>query len=351
MKIASAQLQMASAHASQQEHSIRESMRMWVGQQRPDFAAGNPRNSPDRNPVTISDAGKAAQSADDIKKNIDDAVNKDPELNLIRDMLEFITGDKIKLFDSAELEAHFEQTHVQSAEVAAATSQTQASSGYGLEYDYHESYTETEQTSFSASGTVKTTDGREISFNIQLSMTRSYHEESNVSLRLGDAVRKTDPLVMNFGGTAAQLTDRRFAFDLNSDGNAENINFVGQGSGFLVFDRNQDGKVNNGRELFGPSSGNGFAELSQLDDDKNGWIDANDQKFNALKIWSKTEEGADQVKSLGEAGVGAISLAQIDTPFLIKNNDNQLLGAIRNSGIFLQEAGDTGTIQQIDLTA
>lgn len=351
MKIANAQLQMASTHASQQEHSIRESLRMWVGQQRPDFAALNRNNPPPRNQVNISDAGKAAQSADDIKKNIDDAVDKDPELNLIRDMLEFITGDKIKLFDSSELEAHFEQTHVQSTEVTATTSEAQAAAGYGVEYDYHESYTEMEQTSFSASGTVKTADGREISFNIELSMSRVYHEESNISLRLGDAARKTDPLVLNFAGNAAQLTDRRFAFDLNADGNAENINFVGQGSGFLVFDRNQDNKVNNGSELFGPISGNGFTELSQLDDDKNGWIDENDQKFNDLKIWSKNDSGADQIQSLVEAGVGAISLNNISSPFLIKNNDNQLLGMIRSSGIFLQETGETGTIQQIDLTA
>ena len=44
-----------------------------------------------------------------------------------------------------------------------------------------------EQTSFSASGTVKTADGKEIIFNLQISMERSYHEESSINLKLADA--------------------------------------------------------------------------------------------------------------------------------------------------------------------
>lgn len=220
-----------------------------------------------------------------------------------------------------------------------------------MAYDRHESYTEIEQTSFSASGQVRTADGREIAFDLQLSMARAYHEESDISLRLGDAARKTDPLVLNFSGTAAQLTDQRFAFDLNADGRTEQINFVAPGSGFLVFDRNRDGKVNDGRELFGPSTNDGFQELAALDDDRNGWIDENDAAYEQLQVWTRDGEGKDRLQSLADASVGAIALARIATPFDIKNNDNQLLGQIRNSGIFLQENGTAGTIQQIDLTA
>lgn len=356
MKIASAQLQMASSHASLQQHSVRESMRMWIGQQRPSSEARTPLPQTAHEQLTISDAGKAAQSADDIKKSIDDAVDQDPQLKLIRNMLEFLTGHKIKVFNSAELAASFTQTQAQppsndNESSASSSENNPPPAGYGLEYDYHESYSESETTSFSSSGTVKTADGREINFDVQLSMSRSYSEESNVSLRLGDAARKTDPLVLNFGGSAAQLTDQRFAFDLNADGKTEQINFVSQGSGFLVFDRNKDGKINDGHELFGPTSGDGFAELSQLDDDKNGWIDENDKKFNELQIWSKSSTGADQLQSLSSAGVGAIALTHVSSPFSIKNNANQLLGEVRSSGIFLQESGDTGTIQQIDLTA
>ena len=88
-----------------------------------------------------------------------------------------------------------------------------------------------------------------------------------------------------------------------------------------------------------------------LDDDRNGWIDESDAAFDRLQVWTRDGAGTDRLQSLGEAGVGAIGLGNIATPFDIKNNANQLLGQIRSSGIVLQENGAAGTIQQIDLTA
>lgn len=349
MKIASANLEMASSHASLQRHEVKESLKMWVGQQRPDFAGEGSRGRGSAGEkVSISDAGRAAQSADAIKEAQDKAVDGDPKTMLIRSMLAYFFGKEVKVFDATELQTRIDQVSASTSQISAQS--TPAAAGYGVEYDYHESYTEIEQTRFSASGTVRTADGREISFSLELSMSRSYYEESNVSLRVGDAARKTDPLVLNFSGTAAQLTEQRFAFDLNADGDKEQINFVAPGSGFLVFDRNQDGRINNGSELFGPSTNNGFGELAKLDDDHNGWIDENDAAFNKLQLWTR-DGNQDKLQSLAAAGVGAIALSSINTPFDLKANDNRLLGQIRSSGIFLQEDGAAGTIQQIDLTA
>ena len=347
MKIASANLQMASSHAASQHREAKESLRMWVGQQRPNFAAvSQVQQHPASNPVSISDAGRSAQSADKINSDLDDAVDDDPKLKLIRQMMEMLTGEKIRLVDAKD----FEATATYSSSSNTTVSAAQQSAGFGIEYDARESYTETEKTTFSASGTVKTADGKEISFSIELSMERSYHEESSVSLRLGDAAKKTDPLVLNFAGTAAQLADQRFSFDLNADGENEQINSLKRGSGFLAFDRNQDGRINNGSELFGPSSGSGFAELSTLDDDDNGWIDENDSAYDNLLVWQGSEDGQTGLQSLAESGVGAIALSHISTPFSIKNDANDLLGEIRSSGIFLHHGGETGTIQHVDLT-
>lgn len=349
MKIAGAHLDMASTHASLQRHEVKESLKIWVGQRRPDFAGEASRGrgaAGDR--VSISEAGRAAQSADAIKAEQEAAVDGDPKTALIRSMLEFFLGREVKVFDPSELQARIAQASASTGQGPAQS--TPAAAGYGVEYDYHESYSEIEQTSFSASGTVRTADGRQLSFSLELAMSRSYYEESNVSLRVGDAARKTDPLVLNFSGTATQLSDQRFAFDLDADGDQEQINFVAPGSGFLAFDRNQDGKVNNGSELFGPSSNNGFGELAKLDDDHNGWIDESDAAYTKLQVWTRNS-GQDQLQSLTAAGVGAIALSSINTPFDLKANDNGLLGQIRSSGIFLQEDGAAGTIQQIDLTA
>jgi len=156
--------------------------------------------------------------------------------------------------------------------------------------------------------------------------------------------------VLNFAGTAAQLTDQRFKFDLDSDGKTEDINFVTGGSGFLAFDRNGDGRINDGSELFGARSGDGFAELAALDDDGNGWIDENDAAFDKLRLWSKDAAGEDRLLTLREANVGALSLARVATPFDLKDGGNALLGQIRASGVFLQEDGRAGTMQQVDLT-
>jgi hypothetical protein len=145
------------------------------------------------------------------------------------------------------------------------------------------------------------------------------------------------------------LGDRQFSIDLNADGTAESAHFVAAGSGFLVFDRNADGRINDGREMFGPSSGDGFEELSRLDDDGNGWIDESDQSYARLRVWTKSAAGADQLLTLAETGVGAISLGRIATPFDLKDADNASRGEIRSSGIYLREDGSAGTIQQIDL--
>ncbi|HLO62495.1 MAG TPA: VCBS repeat-containing protein [Azonexus sp.] len=351
MKIVSSTLQMASSHASLQQHEVRERLSMWAGDRpvrREQTAPPAQDRSHDR--VRLSDAGKAAAAKDaSAPASDDESGDSDPRLKLIRSLIELLTGRRIDVFDAHDIKTDAPDTPTATAPPPAETQAPPA--GWGISYDRHESYSEAELTTFSASGKVTTADGREIDFSLQLSMSRSYHTESDVSLRLGDAAKKTDPLVLNFSGTAAQLTDQRFAFDLNADGQAEQINFVAPGSGFLVFDRNRDGKINDGRELFGPTTNDGFQELGALDSDRNGWIDENDPAFNQLQIWTRTDDGNDQLQSLAAAGVGAVSLSRVSSHFDIKNNDNRLLGHIRNSGIFLQESGAAGTIQQIDLTA
>ena len=47
------------------------------------------------------------------------------------------------------------------------------------------------------------------------------------------------------------ISDQKFKFDINADGKEDDISFVGKGSGFLALDKNGDGKINDGSELFG----------------------------------------------------------------------------------------------------
>jgi hypothetical protein len=266
-------------------------------------------------------------------------------------LFHYLTGKDIEVFDARELEPAQPPPDLPQAPSTANAANARPAAGWGVEYDRHESYTETEQTHFSASGTVQTADGREISFRVELSMSRSYHEESDVRLRLGDAARQQkDPLVLNFAGNAAQLLDQRFSFDLDADGTAENINRLAAGSGFLVFDRNGDGKANDGSELFGTKSGDGFADLARLDEDGNGWIDENDAAYASLSLWTPDAAGAGSLQGLKAANVGALALAHVATPFALKDDGNTTQGEIRSTGLYLRENGSVGTVQQVDLS-
>ena len=205
-----------------------------------------------------------------------------------------------------------------------------------------------EQTSFAAQGVVKTADGKEITFSYALEMERQFHSETHESVRAGDALLK-DPLVINFGGTAAQLTDQKFAFDLDADGTKDRIAWVRPGSGFLALDKNGNGTIDDGSELFGAKTGDGFAELAAYDDDKNGWIDEADAVYGRLQVWSKSGT-TDERASLKERNVGAIFLGRQSTPFELKDGANQLQGAVRASGVYVKEDGSgVGSVQQVDL--
>jgi hypothetical protein len=201
---------------------------------------------------------------------------------------------------------------------------------------------------FKAQAAIRTTDGRELTVDIDLRMSREFMQTTHIEMQAGDAPL-IDPLVINWNGSAAELTERKFSFDLDMDGREDQVSFVKPGSGFLALDNNEDGRVNDGSELFGPTLNNGFAELAMHDEDQNGWIDENDSVFDKLRVWTKDEDGNDRLFALGKAGVGAIYLGHADTPFQLKNPSNELQGAIRTSGIYVSETGSAGTIQQIDL--
>lgn len=207
---------------------------------------------------------------------------------------------------------------------------------------------EAEHTAFESVGMAKTADGREIQFGVSVEMSRAFcakyesYTQENYIL--------TDPLVINLDSNVASVSDMKFLFDLDADGKKEEVSFAGSGSGFLALDRNDDGKVNDGSELFGTKSGDGFADLSAFDEDGNGWIDEADSVFKDLKIWTKEEDGKDVLLDLKKADVGAIYLGNANTEFSLKSEDNRNTNAIiRKTGIYLKESGGVGTLQHVDL--
>ena len=123
----------------------------------------------------------------------------------------------------------------------------------------------------------------------------------------------------------------------------------GKGCGFLALDKNDNGKIDDGNELFGTKSGDGFADLREYDSDGNGWIDENDEIFEKLRVWCKDDEGNDILMNLKEADIGAIYLGEQQSEFTMGGADGIRDGVVRSTGIFLRESGTAGTIQHVDL--
>ena len=207
---------------------------------------------------------------------------------------------------------------------------------------------EAEDTYFSTTGKVHTEDGREIDFNVNVGMSREFRQyyEEELNLQPQDMI---DPLIINLDGDVADVSDQTFFFDLDADGVLDQVNQLGSGSGFLALDKNNDGKINDGSELFGTASGDGFRDLARYDEDGNGWIDENDSIWDKLKIWCKDADGNDVLCRLADKGVGAICLQNVGTQFTQQAQDGSVKSIVRNTGVFLYENGNAGTIQHVDM--
>ncbi|WP_455757152.1 hypothetical protein [Sulfurimonas sp.] len=217
--------------------------------------------------------------------------------------------------------------------------------GY-VHMSYKERYEEHESLDFSTMGHIQTDKGS-LDINLNFSMSRSFVVENNI-----DIYSPFDPLVINLNGDIPDLSSDTFSFDLDNDGESDQISKLGSGSGFLALDKNNDGIVNQGSELFGTLTGNGFGELSAYDEDHNSWIDENDSIFDSLQIWLKNEDNNErELVGLGESGIGAIFLDSAASEFTYKTQTNQTLGEMKSSGIFLNEDGSVGNISQIDFAA
>ncbi|WP_410499141.1 FG-GAP repeat domain-containing protein [Chitinibacter sp. S2-10] len=196
----------------------------------------------------------------------------------------------------------------------------------------------TESCSFQSSGKVCLSDGSERQFAVDYTLARSELYATQTRFQM------IDPLVLDLDGVNSSFGAQQ-AFDLDSDGHKEMLNLPD--APLLFVDQNGNGVADNGSELFGPRTGQGFAELAALDSDKNGWLDAGDGSFGLLNLWFA---GQNTVQTLAQAGIGALSVNAVGTPFEFKSG-GQLLGRNIASGVWLGEEQGAGSIRQIDLAS
>ena len=125
--------------------------------------------------------------------------------------------------------------------------------------------------------------------------------------------RYYDPLVMDLDGDGIELTsleNSKVYFDIDGDGFREKTGWVKSDDGLLVFDRNNDGYINDISELFGNQTISGFTELQELDSNNDGQITAADTNFGDLQVWRDLDEDgrsdANELYSLAELNITKI---------------------------------------------
>lgn len=326
MRIGSSAVGMVAEHYSSTRASVSESLVVRQAQAPPVSSA-----------VTFEVSGAAGSGGDPLELPLGYWM----KLTVIAKMIEALTGKKVTI----SLPGRGNSAGSQDAGAVSRARPSAAAPVLSVAYDRSETRVEEEMMSFRAAGRVVTTDGREITFSAELSMSRRFVEENHVSIRIG--TQPKDPLVLNLSGAPIALGGQEFSLDLDLDGEAELLRFLSAGAGFLVLDRDGDGRVTDGSELFGPTTGNGFVELAMLDSDGNGWIDEGDPVFADLRIWLSP----DSLPTLAETGVGAICIDSISTPFSLRNAGNEETGQVRSSGVYLFEQGGAGAVHQIDIMA
>lgn len=374
MKIAQSQVELGYRHHYSERVSVKESLvtrPVTSSDNANNFIEENStRNETLRNDVDLSERGQllasefSAQnstSSDASSIYLDDQTNNsdeglDAKTAQLKMLVEQLAGHEITLSKTS----HYASPQSGVGKSGAGSNsdnsnnvQTQSlqTTRADLIYQYQESYLEQEAGKFSAQGQFITDTGETITIAMSHYSERQFYIENRVEMKVGE-VEVTDPLVLNLGNQnhfGLNLTQDKVDFDIDSDGKTDNIHFATGTSGFLAIDNNKNGKIDDGSELFGALTGDGFSELAKFDKDGNQFIDEGDDVFSNLMFYQKDPQGNDIIIPISELGVGALYLGNTATPFDVKDRDNQLQASVRASSFFLFEDGRSGTLQQIDL--
>lgn len=340
MRIESSELAFHATHQRRDAASERVELETWRA------PAAAPR------PDTLSLSERAIAASALPSPCVDDAQGDSGvslQLSVVKQVLEDLLGIRITVYRPEDYAPDAQPETVSDAAAMQQPPRRAPTTGEGFELRRLRTREESEQLRVSAQGVVRTQDGREIRIDLLLELQREFRQTEELVVRGGsEAPRRKDPLVINLSSNTASFESQRIAFDLDADGVAEQIPNVTAASGFLALDRSGNGVIDNGSELFGARSGDGFAELAALDDDGNGWIDETDAAYAQLRVWRRDAEGQDQLQNLSEAGVGAIHLGQARGAFEMRDAEQNAIAEVRGTGVYLKENGSAGSLQQLD---
>ncbi len=144
------------------------------------------------------------------------------------------------------------------------------------------------------------------------------------------AAKVASPIIIDLDGDGIETLpiERGIFFDHNGDYFAENTGWVAPDDGLLVIDRDGNGLIDNGSELFGNNSilqsgklaANGYQALQELDENQDGILDSNDALWQQLRIWQDSNSNGvvdnDELLSMDDAGVLSLSTEYSNSTYI-----------------------------------
>jgi len=166
---------------------------------------------------------------------------------------------------------------------------------------------------------------------------------------IGDGMCTHSPLVLDIDGTGitTSAVGEGVAFDLLASGSAVRTAWPTSGA-LLVLDRDGDGRITSGRELFGNNDGaaDGFASLAALDDNRDGVIDARDAAFGKLALWRDANH--DGISAPGElTGLVANGVLAIPLAHDVSSERDVHGNPLHERGRFLRANGQAGDVVDV----
>ena len=179
-------------------------------------------------------------------------------------------------------------------------------------------------------------------------------------------VYRADPLTFDLDGDGIETVpldpNNPILFDHDADGVKTATGWIKADDAFLVLDRNGNGVIDNGSELFGDSTpllagGNaadGFAALADQDTNADGQVNANDANFSRLRLWQDLNQDgisqAGELFTLNQKGIASITVAKTENNTLLPNG-NVLAdtGSYTKTDGTVGTVGETGSLGDVDL--
>lgn len=293
------------------------------------------------------------------EKSPEEGIEGDPKLQRDLDlMLRMISKDDKeyaslkarfeKLLKNARTSLAAEATAAGAASTASAASTT--STTVASSSSFEQSTTAVSESQALTTEEMSASLARRNSFELNLKFKKNVSSEERIGITLEElGIKKVDPLVLDLSGEGINLTEagKGALFDITADGSLDSTAWVKGNTAMLMYDRNGNGTIDDGREVFGDQNGasDGFAELAKYDSNKDSKINFLDPVFKALKLYRDLNGDGkiakNELSTLSEMGIKALNLNFVRTSADINGNSLIL------NGSFEREDGSSGQLADV----